>query len=50
MICFGAEIIGPRMIQDILSTFLNAKFSTEEKYRRRVRKLKLDMMDAPASK
>ncbi len=43
MCCFGAQIIGPAVIKDVLHNFLNAKFSTAEVYRRRVRKL--DMMD-----
>ena len=39
VICLGAQIIGPSMAEEILSNFLNAKFSTEEQFRRRVQKL-----------
>jgi ribose 5-phosphate isomerase B len=43
VLCLGAQIIGPSVAEEILSNFLNAKFSTEEQFRRRVRKL--DMFD-----
>ena len=43
MLCFGAQIIGPAIVKDVLTNFLTAKFSTGEEFRRRVRKL--DMMD-----
>ena len=39
VICIGAQIIGPSMAEEILNNFLNARFSTEEEFRRRVRKL-----------
>jgi ribose 5-phosphate isomerase B len=39
VLCMGAQIIGPSVAEEILSNFLNAKFSTEEQFRRRVRKL-----------
>ncbi len=39
VICFGAQIIGRSVAEEILSNFLNAKFSTEEQFRRRVQKL-----------
>jgi ribose 5-phosphate isomerase B len=39
VLCLGAQIIGPSVAEEILSNFLNAKFSTEEQFRRRVRKL-----------
>jgi ribose 5-phosphate isomerase B len=48
MICFGAQIIGPMIITDVLHYFLNAQFSTDETFRRRVRKLEL--MDQRAAK
>ncbi len=43
LLCLGAQIIGPSLAQEILNAFLNARFSTEEQFRRRVRKL--DEMD-----
>jgi len=39
VICIGAQIIGPSIAEEILRNFLNAEFSTEEQFRRRVRKL-----------
>lgn len=39
VICIGAQIIGQSIAEEILSNFLNAKFSTEEQFRRRVKKL-----------
>ncbi len=39
VICIGAQIIGPSIAEEILSNFLNARFSTEEQFRRRVEKL-----------
>jgi ribose 5-phosphate isomerase B len=45
VLCIGAQIIGPSVAEEILTNFLNAKFSTEEQFRRRVRKLdQLDMV------
>ena len=39
VLCIGAQIIGPSVAEEILTNFLNAKFSTEEQFRRRVQKL-----------
>ena len=39
VLCIGAQIIGPSIAEEILDNFLKAKFSTEEQFRRRVRKL-----------
>jgi ribose 5-phosphate isomerase B len=39
VICIGAQIIGQSIAEEILSNYLNAKFSTEEQFRRRVKKL-----------
>jgi ribose 5-phosphate isomerase B len=39
VLCIGAQIIGPSVAEEILKNFLNATFSTEEQFRRRVRKL-----------
>jgi ribose 5-phosphate isomerase B len=37
--CLGAQIVGDRLALDLLRTYLDATFSTEEHFRRRVRKL-----------
>jgi ribose 5-phosphate isomerase B len=39
VLCIGAQIIGPSVAEEILVNFLNARFSTEEQFRRRVQKL-----------
>jgi ribose 5-phosphate isomerase B len=39
LICIGAQIVGDKLAKDILSAFLQAKFSTEPQFRRRVQKL-----------
>jgi ribose 5-phosphate isomerase B len=43
VICLGAQIIGASIAEEVLHAFLNAKFSTQEEFRRRVRML--DEMD-----
>jgi ribose 5-phosphate isomerase B len=39
VLCIGAQIIGQSVAEEILANFLKAQFSTEEQFRRRVRKL-----------
>ena len=39
VICLGAQVIGLSVAEEILNAFLHAQFSTEEEFRRRVRKL-----------
>jgi ribose 5-phosphate isomerase B len=39
LLCLGAQIVGIRLVEEILRAFLGATFSTEEQFRRRVRKL-----------
>lgn len=39
LLCMGAWIIGPKVAEEVLRSFLNARFSTDEDFRRRVRKL-----------
>jgi ribose 5-phosphate isomerase B len=39
VICVGAWIVGIRVVEEILSAFLAAQFSTAEEFRRRVEKL-----------
>lgn len=39
VLCLGAWIVGEKLCYDLLDTYLKAQFSTEEQFRRRVRKL-----------
>jgi ribose 5-phosphate isomerase B len=39
LLCVGAWIIGVKLAEEILRAYLNARFSTDEDFRRRVRKL-----------
>lgn len=39
VMCIGAQIVGPWLAQDLITSFLRAEFSTEEDFRRRVEKL-----------
>jgi RpiB/LacA/LacB family sugar-phosphate isomerase len=39
VLCIGAQIVGERLVKEIICAFLLAEFSTEEHFRRRVRKL-----------
>lgn len=43
MMCLGAKIVGEWITQDLIHSFINAEFSTDEDFRRRVKKL--DEMD-----
>ena len=39
VLCMGARIIGPALVPGLVSAFLAAQFSTEERHRRRVGKV-----------
>jgi ribose 5-phosphate isomerase B len=39
VLCLGAQIVGNKLVEEILLAFVNANFSTEEHFRRRVAKL-----------
>ena len=39
VMCIGAQIVGPWLAQDLVSSYLSATFSTDEDFRRRVDKL-----------
>jgi ribose 5-phosphate isomerase B len=39
LLCLGAWIIGVKLAEEILRAYLNASFSTDEDFRRRVKKL-----------
>lgn len=45
VLCLGAWIVGIKVVEEILQAYLNAKFSTSEEFRRRVRKL--EQMETP---
>lgn len=46
--CLGAQIVGDKLAFDLLRAYLDATFSTEEHFRRRVRKLAQLERDAAA--
>ena len=39
VMCLGAQIVGDKLAMELIEAFLKAEFSTEEHFRRRVRKL-----------
>ncbi|HNR47600.1 MAG TPA: ribose 5-phosphate isomerase B [Anaerolineaceae bacterium] len=39
VLCLGARIVGIELAKELVAAFLNAKFSTEERHRRRVAKV-----------
>jgi ribose 5-phosphate isomerase B len=39
VMCIGAQIVGPWLAKDLVAAYLAAEFSTDEDFRRRVRKL-----------
>lgn len=39
VMCIGAQIVGAWLAEDLIKTFFAAEFSTDEDFRRRVRKL-----------
>jgi len=39
VLCMGARIVGIELAKELVAAFLNAKFSTEERHRRRVAKV-----------
>lgn len=39
VLCLGAQIVGPVIAAEVVRAFLSARFSTDEAFRRRVRKL-----------
>ncbi len=40
VLCLGARVIGPALAPELVSAFLSAQFSTEERHRRRVGKIR----------
>lgn len=41
VLCLGARIIGPALVPELVRAFLEAEFSTEERHRRRVGKIRI---------
>lgn len=39
VMCVGAQIVGHKIVEELIASFLNATFSTSEEFRRRVKKL-----------
>ncbi|MFC1915337.1 ribose 5-phosphate isomerase B [Chloroflexota bacterium] len=39
ILCLGARVIGGELARELVEAFLNARFSTEERFRRRLQKL-----------
>jgi len=39
ILCLGARVIGPELAKEIISAFLNARFSQKERYLRRLNKI-----------
>ena len=39
LLCMGAWVIGVKLAEEVLRAFLNARFSTDDDFRRRVKKL-----------
>jgi ribose 5-phosphate isomerase B len=40
VLCLGARIIGPALVPELVKAFVQAQFSTEERHRRRVGKIR----------
>jgi ribose 5-phosphate isomerase B len=41
IMCIGAQIVGPWLANDLISSYLSAEFSTDENFRRWVEKLRV---------
>lgn len=39
VLCLGGRVVGPKLAQDLVATFLAARFSGEERHERRLRKI-----------
>ena len=39
VLCLGARVVGEELAKELITAFLNARFSTEERHRRRLRKV-----------
>ncbi|WP_332630510.1 ribose 5-phosphate isomerase B [Halalkalibacter flavus] len=48
VMCIGAKIVGEWLAKDLIEAFIKAEFSTEEHFRRRVKKL--DLLERDSAK
>jgi len=39
VLCLGARIIGPRLAEEVVAAFINARFSNAQRHRKRLRKV-----------
>ncbi len=39
VLCLGARIIGPRLAEEVVAAFINARFSKAQRHRKRLRKV-----------
>lgn len=47
VLCLGARVIGPALAMDLVDTFLGARFTNEERHRRRLEKVR--QLELPSS-
>jgi ribose 5-phosphate isomerase B len=40
VLCLGARIIGPRLAEEVVAAFINARFSNAQRHRKRLQKVK----------
>jgi len=40
VLCLGARIIGPRLAEEVVAAFINARFSNVQRHRKRLQKVK----------
>lgn len=40
VLCLGARVVGPAVVEDLVTAFVNAKYSGEERHQRRLEKVK----------
>ena len=40
VLCLGARVIGPKLAEEVIKTFLSARFSNAPRHRRRLRKVR----------
>ncbi len=39
VLCLGARVIGPRLAEEVVAAFINARFSNAQRHRKRLRKV-----------
>jgi len=40
VLCLGARVIGPRLAEEVVAAFINARFSNAQRHRKRLQKVK----------